>query len=93
MPGPRVHEDLSLRVRAHARHFADMDIGRRLQQIGVRVEWNLRDGGLTREHASEREHRGHRKRRDRARASSRLFPRGRLRRPRRRAGSSASASC
>ena len=57
MAGARVDEDLSLRIRADAADFADEDVGRRLQQIGVGVERDLRNCRLRDERSAEREER------------------------------------
>jgi hypothetical protein len=46
MAGARVDVDLTLRIRAHAGHFADVEVSRRLQEIRNRLERNLRRSAL-----------------------------------------------
>ncbi len=59
MPGAGVDVDLALRVGGHAAHFADEDVERRAQQIGVGIERDLWDGALgADQHAAGDQRRG-----------------------------------
>ena len=57
MAGPRVDEDLALGVGADAADLADVDVGRRPEEIGVGVEREFRNRCLGDERSAERKDR------------------------------------
>jgi hypothetical protein len=45
MAGPRIYKDVALRIAGDAADFTEVDVRRRLQQIRVRIERDVRLSG------------------------------------------------